>query len=126
MIVLRRRVRLWPLTSDEWDTQMLFFLDKGYRVVAHDRRGHGRSSQTEHGNEMDTYAADVAALVRHLDLKDAIHVGHSTGGGEVTRYVARHGKGRAAKAVLIGAIPPVMLKTALYSLNRYGGIMASG
>jgi non-heme chloroperoxidase len=102
----------WPLSSDEWDTQMLFFLGKGYRVIAHDRRGHGRSSQTEKGNEMDTYAADVAELVKHLDLKDAVHIGHSTGGGEVTRYVARHGKGRVAKAVLIGAIPPIMLKTA--------------
>lgn len=102
----------WPLSSDEWDTQMLFFLDKGYRVVAHDRRGHGRSSQTETGNEMDTYAADVAELVKHLDLKDAVHIGHSTGGGEVTRYVARYGRGRVAKAVLIGAIPPIMLKTA--------------
>ena len=104
----------WPLTADEWDAQMLFFLDKGYRVVAHDRRGHGRSTQTEHGTEMDTYAADVAAVVKHLDLKNAIHVGHSTGGGEVTRYVAHHGKGRVAKAVLIGAIPPVMLKTATH------------
>lgn len=101
----------WPLSSDEWDTQMLFFLGKGYRVIAHDRRGHGRSSQTENGNEMDTYAADVAELVSHLDLRDAVHVGHSTGGGEVTRYAARHGKGRVAKAVLIGAIPPLMLKT---------------
>ena len=102
----------WPLTSDEWDTQMLFFLGQGYRVIAHDRRGHGRSGQTDAGNEMDTYAADVAELVKHLDLKDAVHIGHSTGGGEVTRYVARHGKGRVAKAVLIGAIPPVMVKTA--------------
>lgn len=101
----------WPLSSDEWDTQMLFFLGKGYRVIAHDRRGHGRSSQTESGNEMDTYATDVAELVKHLDLKEAVHVGHSTGGGEVTRYVARHGNGRVAKAVLIGAIPPIMLKT---------------
>lgn len=102
----------WPLTSDEWDTQMLFFLAKGYRVIAHDRRGHGRSSQTDLGNEMDTYADDVTAVVRHLDLKDAIHIGHSTGGGEVTRYLARHDKGRVAKGVLIGAIPPIMLKTA--------------
>jgi non-heme chloroperoxidase len=90
---------------------MLFFLDKGYRVIAHDRRGHGRSSQTATGNEMDTYAADVAALVAALDLKEAIHVGHSTGGGEVAHYVARHGKGRVAKAVLIGAVPPVMVKS---------------
>jgi len=101
----------WPLSSDDWDAQMLFFLSKGYRVIAHDRRGHGRSSQTDSGNEMDTYAADVAALAAHLDLKDAIHVGHSTGGGEVARYVAKHGKGRVAKAVLIGAVPPIMLKT---------------
>ncbi|OBQ84365.1 alpha/beta hydrolase [Mesorhizobium sp. WSM3873] len=103
----------WPLSSDDWDAQMLFFLSKGYRVIAHDRRGHGRSSQTDTGNEMDTYAADVTALVAHLDLKNAIHVGHSTGGGEVARYVAQHGSGgRVAKAVLIGAVPPIMLKTA--------------
>ena len=101
----------WPLSADDWDNQMLFFLDKGYRVIAHDRRGHGRSSQTATGNEMDTYAADVAALAAALDLKDAIHIGHSTGGGEVARYVARHGKGRVAKAVLIGAVPPVMVKS---------------
>ncbi|TPO07058.1 alpha/beta hydrolase [Mesorhizobium sp. B1-1-5] len=102
----------WPLSSDDWDAQMLFFLAQGYRVIAHDRRGHGRSSQTDTGNEMDTYAADVAALAEHLDLKDAIHVGHSTGGGEVARYVAQHGGGgRVAKAVLIGAVPPIMLKT---------------
>jgi non-heme chloroperoxidase len=101
----------WPLSSDDWDVQMLFFLEKGFRVVAHDRRGHGRSSQTEHGNEMDTYAADVAALAAKLDLKDAIHVGHSTGGGEVARYVARHGKGRVAKAALLGAVPPIMVKS---------------
>jgi non-heme chloroperoxidase len=101
----------WPLSADDWDNQMLFFLDKGYRVIAHDRRGHGRSSQTATGNEMDTYAADVAALVAALDLKEAIHVGHSTGGGEVAHYVARHGKGRVAKAVLIGAGPPVMVKS---------------
>ncbi|WP_257165636.1 alpha/beta fold hydrolase [Bradyrhizobium sp. SRS-191] len=101
----------WPLSSDDWDAQMLFFLDKGFRVIAHDRRGHGRSSQTENGNEMDTYAADVAALAAKLDLKDAVHVGHSTGGGEVARYVAKHGKGRVAKAALLGAVPPIMLKT---------------
>ncbi|TPI64533.1 alpha/beta hydrolase [Mesorhizobium sp. B3-1-7] len=102
----------WPLSSDDWDAQMLFFLAQGYRVVAHDRRGHGRSSQTDAGNEMDTYAADVAALTAHLGLKDAIHVGHSTGGGEVARYVAQYGGGgRVAKAVLIGAVPPIMLKT---------------
>ena len=102
----------WPLSADDWDAQMMYFLGKGFRVIAHDRRGHGRSSQTFSGNEMDTYAADVAALVAHLDLKDAIHIGHSTGGGEVARYVARHGRGgRVAKAVLIGAVPPIMLKT---------------
>lgn len=101
----------WPLSADDWDNQMLFFLGKGYRVIAHDRRGHGRSSQTSGGNDMDTYAADVAALAEALDLRDAIHIGHSTGGGEVTRYVARHGKGRVAKAVLISAIPPVMVKS---------------
>lgn len=101
----------WPLSADDWDAQMLFFLGHGYRVIAHDRRGHGRSSQTTGGNEMDTYAADVAELAKALDLRDAIHVGHSTGGGEVTRYVARHGKGRVAKAVLIGAVPPIMVKT---------------
>lgn len=102
----------WPLSSDDWDAQMLFFLAQGYRVIAHDRRGHGRSTQTDVGNEMDTYAADVAALAEHLDLMNAIHVGHSTGGGEVARYVARHGAGgRVAKAVLIGAVPPIMVKT---------------
>jgi non-heme chloroperoxidase len=102
----------WPLSADDWDAQMLFFLGQGFRVIAHDRRGHGRSSQTDHGNDMDTYAADVAALAAHLDLKDAVHIGHSTGGGEVARYVARHGGGgRVAKAVLIGAVPPIMLQT---------------
>lgn len=101
----------WPLSSDDWDSQMMYFLLKGYRVVAHDRRGHGRSSQTDTGNEMDTYAADVAALTDHLDLKGAVHIGHSTGGGEVARYVARAKPGRVAKAVLIGAVPPIMLKT---------------
>ncbi|MBI0538618.1 alpha/beta hydrolase [Roseomonas sp. KE2513] len=103
----------WPLSADDWDTQMLFFLSQGYRVIAHDRRGHGRSSQTDKGNEMNTYAADVAALAAHLELRGAVHVGHSTGGGEVARYVARHGgNGRVAKAVLIGAVPPVMVKSA--------------
>ncbi|MFK0690574.1 alpha/beta fold hydrolase [Mesorhizobium sp. IMUNJ 23033] len=101
----------WPLSSDDWDNQMLFFLGKGFRVIAHDRRGHGRSSQTATGNEMDTYAADVAALAEHLDLSNAVHIGHSTGGGEVARYVARHGGGRVAKAVLIGAVPPIMVKS---------------
>jgi non-heme chloroperoxidase len=102
----------WPLSADDWDAQMLFFLDKGFRVIAHDRRGHGRSSQTATGNEMDTYAADVAELVDHLGLKGAIHVGHSTGGGEVARYVAKHGGGgRVSKAVLIGAVPPIMVKS---------------
>ncbi len=102
----------WPLSADDWDAQMLFFGHHGYRVVAHDRRGHGRSTQTWDGNEMDTYAADLAALVEKLDLKTAIHVGHSTGGGEVARYIGRHGTKRVAKAVLIGAVPPLMLKTA--------------
>jgi len=102
----------WPLSADDWDNQMLFFLSHGYRVIAHDRRGHGRSTQTATGNEMDTYAADVAELAAKLDLRDAIHVGHSTGGGEVTRYVAKHGKGRVARAVLISAVPPVMVKSA--------------
>src|SRR5438309_808422 len=101
----------WPLSSDDWDAQMLFFLGKGYRVVAHDRRGHGRSTQVGDGHDMDQYAADAAAVVEHLDLRDAIHVGHSTGGGEAARYGARHGKGRVAKLVLIGAVPPLMLKT---------------
>lgn len=101
----------WPLSGDDWDNQMLFFLSKGFRVIAHDRRGHGRSTQTATGNDMDTYAADVAELVAALDLRDAVHLGHSTGGGEVTRYVARYGRERVAKAVLISAIPPVMLKS---------------
>ena len=101
----------WPLTADDWDAQMLFFGERGYRVIAHDRRGHGRSSQTWGGNDMDTYADDLFALVETLDLKDAIHVGHSTGGGEVTRFLGRHGTGRAAAAVLMSAVPPLMLKT---------------
>ncbi|MFG1360410.1 alpha/beta fold hydrolase [Xanthobacter pseudotagetidis] len=103
----------WPLSSDDWDAQLLFFLSKGYRVVAHDRRGHGRSSQVWDGHDMDHYAADAAAVARHLDLRNAVHIGHSTGGGEVARYVARHGEpeGRVAKAVLVSAVPPLMVKT---------------
>ncbi|KQO59007.1 chloroperoxidase [Methylobacterium sp. Leaf86] len=101
----------WPLSADDWDSQMLFFLGEGYRVIAHDRRGHGRSTQTDIGNEMNTYAADVAELAAALDLRNAIHVGHSTGGGEVAHYVARAEPGRVAKAVLIGAVPPVMVKS---------------
>ena len=101
----------WPLSADDWDNQMMFFLEKGFRVIAHDRRGHGRSTQTDAGNEMDTYAADVIALAAALDLKNAIHVGHSTGGGEVARYIGRHGVKRVAKAVLIGAVTPIMVKT---------------
>ena len=108
----------WPLSADDWDNQMMFFLNEGFRVIAHDRRGHGRSSQTWTGNEMDTYAADVAALTDHLDLKNAVHIGHSTGGGEVARYVARAKPGRVAKAVLIGAVPPIMVKTD----NNPGGL----
>jgi non-heme chloroperoxidase len=99
----------WPLSSDDWDAQMMFFLAKGYRVIAHDRRGHGRSSQVATGHDMDHYADDLAALVEHLDLQGAIHVGHSTGGGEVVRYLARHGEARASKAVLIAAVPPLMV-----------------
>src|SRR5580698_10574724 len=102
----------WPLSADDWDNQMLFFLSQGYRVIAHDRRGHGRSSQTPYGHDMDTYAADVAELAAALNLRDAVHIGHSTGGGEVARYVARHGKGRVAKAVLVSAVPPIMVKNA--------------
>ncbi|WP_421936037.1 alpha/beta fold hydrolase [Phenylobacterium sp.] len=101
----------WPLSSDDWDAQLMFFANHGYRVIAHDRRGHGRSTQTWDGNEMDTYADDLRALVLALDLKDAIHVGHSTGGGEVARYLGRHGSDRAAAGVLLGAVPPIMLKT---------------
>jgi non-heme chloroperoxidase len=104
----------WPLSADDWDTQMLFFLANGYRVVAHDRRGHGRSPHIDSGNDMDRYASDAAAVAEHLDLRNAIHVGHSTGGGEVARYVARYGEpqGRVAKAVLVSAVPPLMVKTA--------------
>jgi non-heme chloroperoxidase len=101
----------WPLSSDDWDTQLMFFLSHGYRVVAHDRRGHGRSAQVSEGHDMDHYADDLLAVVEHLDLHDAIHVGHSTGGGEVARYLARHGESRAAKAVLISSVPPLMLQT---------------
>src|SRR5271163_3391376 len=101
----------WPLSADAWEDQMLFLASHGYRCIAHDRRGHGRSSQPWSGNEMDTYADDLAALVKALDLKEAVHVGHSTGGGEVARYIGRHGTKRMAKAVLIGAVPPLMLKT---------------
>ena len=101
----------WPLSADDWDTQMLFFLKHGYRVIAHDRRGHGRSSQASSGNDMDGYADDLAAVIEALDLRDATLVGHSTGGGEVVRYVARHGTQRVAKVVLIAAVPPIMLKT---------------
>ena len=102
----------WPLTADAWDDQMVYFASRGYRCIAHDRRGHGRSTQPWTGNDMDGFADDLAALVRALDLEDAIHVGHSTGGGEVARYIGRHGTKRVAKAVLIGAVPPIMLKTA--------------
>ena len=101
----------WPLSADDWDAQMLFFLGKGFRVIAHDRRGHGRSTQTDTGNEMDTYAADVIELADQLDLKNAVHIGHSTGGGEVARYVARSKPGRVAKAVLVSAVPPIMVKS---------------
>ncbi|WP_274425203.1 alpha/beta fold hydrolase [Chelativorans sp. YIM 93263] len=101
----------WPLSADDWDNQMLFFLSHGYRVIAHDRRGHGRSDQTDTGNDMDTYAADVAELAKALDLRDAVHIGHSTGGGEVARYAARAERGRVAKAILIAAIPPVMVQS---------------
>jgi non-heme chloroperoxidase len=101
----------WPLSADDWDAQMMFFLERGYRVVAHDRRGHGRSSQTAEGHDMDHYADDLRAVVEHLDLTDAVHIGHSTGGGEVTRYLARHGEDRASKAVLISSVPPLMVQT---------------
>ena len=119
----------WPLSADAWEDQMLFLADQGYRCIAHDRRGHGRSSQPWDGNEMNTYADDLAALVRTLNLKDVIHVGHSTGGGEVARYIARHGTKRVAKAVLVGAIPPLMLKTAAnpggLAIEVFDGIRAN-
>src|SRR5437899_1942839 len=104
----------WPLSADDWDTQMLYFLSEGYRVIALDRRGHGRSTQVSDGHDMDHYAADASAVVEHLDLKNSVHIGHSTGGGQAARYVARHGQpqGRVAKLVLIGAVPPIMVKTA--------------
>src|SRR5262249_3135275 len=102
----------WPLSADDWDAQMLFFLNQGYRVIAHDRRGHGRSTQTGDGHDMDHYADDLAALTAHLDLKNAVHVGHSTGGGEVTHYLGRHGESRVAKAAIVSAVPPLMVKTA--------------
>ena len=108
----------WPLSADDWDPQMLFFLSKGYRVIAHDRRGHGRSTQTGDGHDMDHYADDLAAVVQHLDLQGAIHVGHSTGGGEVVHYLARYGESRAAKAALLCAVPPLMVKTP----NNPGGL----
>lgn len=108
----------WPLSSDDWDAQMLYFVNKGYRVIAHDRRGHGRSTQVSDGHDIAHYAADVAALTAKLDLRDAVHIGHSTGGGEATAYVARHGAGRVAKLVIVGAVPPIMLKTA----NNPGGL----
>ncbi|MFG1464159.1 alpha/beta hydrolase [Xanthobacter sp. DSM 24535] len=106
----------WPLSSDDWDAQMLYFVQKGFRVVAHDRRGHGRSAQVSEGHDMDHYAADAFAVFEHLDLKNAVHIGHSTGGGEVARYVAKHGEpaGRVAKAVLVSSVPPIMVKTAAY------------
>jgi pimeloyl-ACP methyl ester carboxylesterase len=121
----------WPLSSDDWDAQMLFFLSKGYRVVAHDRRGHGRSAQVDAGHDMDHYAADAAAVAEHLDLRNAIHIGHSTGGGEVAAYVARFGipQDRVAKAVLVSAVPPIMLKTERYAgglpIDVFDGLRAS-
>jgi non-heme chloroperoxidase len=101
----------WPLSADDWDAQMMFFLGRGFRVIAHDRRGHGRSTQTAGGHDMDHYADDLAAVVKHLDLTEAVHVGHSTGGGEVVHYLARHGEGRASKAAIISAVPPLMVQT---------------
>ncbi|MGN6370504.1 MAG: alpha/beta fold hydrolase [Phycisphaerae bacterium] len=123
----------WPLSADDWDAQMIYFASRGFRCIAHDRRGHGRSTQTWEGNEMDTYADDLMELTEKLDLKDAIHVGHSTGGGEVARYIGRHGEGRAkgrvAKAVLVGAVPPIMVKSANnpvgLSLDVFDGLRAA-
>ncbi|PJN95726.1 alpha/beta hydrolase [Amaricoccus sp. HAR-UPW-R2A-40] len=121
----------WPLSSDDWDAQILFFLSKGYRVVAHDRRGHGRSAQVSEGHDMDHYAADAAAVMEHLDLRGAVHIGHSTGGGEVARYVAQYGEpqGRVAKAVLVSAVPPIMVKTDAYPgglpIEVFDGLRAS-
>jgi non-heme chloroperoxidase len=108
----------WPLSADDWDTQMMFFLNQGYRVIAHDRRGHGRSSQTDDGHNMDHYADDLAELTAHLNLKNAIHIGHSTGGGEVVRYLARHGESRVAQAAIISAVPPLMVKTPANPLGQ--------
>jgi non-heme chloroperoxidase len=107
----------WPLSADDWDAQMLFFLHRGYRVIAHDRRGHGRSAQTADGHDMDHYADDLASLTTHLGLRDAIHIGHSTGGGEVAHYLGRYGESGVAKAALISAVPPLMLKTAANPLG---------
>jgi non-heme chloroperoxidase len=119
----------WPLSGDDWDTQMLFFSKQGYRVIAHDRRGHGRSTQTAQGHDMDTYAADVAAMVEALDLRNAIHAGHSTGGGEAARYVARYGQKHAAMLVLIGAVPPTLVKSSSYPdgtpLELFDGLRTS-
>ncbi len=121
----------WPLSSDDWDAQMLFFLSKGYRVVAHDRRGHGRSEQVSEGHDMDHYAADASAVMEHLDLRDAVHIGHSTGGGQVAAYVARYGipQGRVAKAVLVSAVPPIMISTDRYpdglSVEVFDGFRAA-
>ncbi|HEX3820119.1 MAG TPA: alpha/beta hydrolase [Candidatus Sulfotelmatobacter sp.] len=108
----------WPLSADDWDAQMMFFLNHGYRVIAHDRRGHGRSSQTDGGHDMDHYSDDLAALTEQLDLKEAIHIGHSTGGGEVVRYIARHGESRVSKAAILSAVPPLMVKTANNALGQ--------